>query len=174
MIINIRNSIESEYYTIAKIRIEAYREYAQYLEPNTWYEMQKSLSNVENLSEFVNLIVAEENNVIAGTVVYFPPGQSNPRLFPPEWASIRFLAVLPTFRGKGIGRLLIKECINLAIKDKALYIGLHTSELMKTAILMYESIGFKKEVELSPIFGLRYWRYVLALKTDSSVLSINS
>jgi ribosomal protein S18 acetylase RimI-like enzyme len=163
MLIHVINSSENDY-NIARMRIEAYKEYAQYLEPSSWVDMQKSLSNVTNQPKFGSLIVAEENNIITGSVVYFPPGQSNPKLFPQEWASIRLLAVLPNFRNKGIGRRLTNECINRAIENNALYIGLHTSELMKTAILMYESMGFNRDIELPQMFGLRYWRYVLRLK----------
>jgi hypothetical protein len=42
-------------------------------------------------------------------------------------------------------------------------IGLFTSELMTGAQQLYESLGFRRERELPPRLGLRYWRYKLDL-----------
>jgi ribosomal protein S18 acetylase RimI-like enzyme len=92
-----------------------------------------------------------------------PPGASDSRLFQPEWASLRMLAVSPQHRGQGIGRQLSLECVRRAKQDKAEVVGLHTSELMVAARRMYERLGFKQEIELPRHLGIKYWRYVLKL-----------
>ncbi|MBW4463097.1 MAG: GNAT family N-acetyltransferase [Nodosilinea sp. WJT8-NPBG4] len=100
---------------------------------------------------------------MVGAVVYCPPGTSDSRVFLPEWASLRMLAVLPRHRGQGIGRQLTMDGIHRAQEDEAKVISLHTSELMTAARSMYMGLGFKQDLELPSHFGLRYWRYSLSL-----------
>ena len=61
-----------------------------------------------------------------------------------DYPEIRMLAVSPSARGKGIASALISECINRA-KEKGHYaIGLHTGDFMKTAMRLYERLGFER------------------------------
>src|SRR5262249_44009721 len=76
-------------------------------------------------------------------------------------AGFRLLAVDPSIRGKGIGKLLVEECIRKA-KDKNLgQVIIHTTAAMKTAWKMYENIGFKRSEDLDfmqgelPVLGFR-------------------
>ena len=73
------------------------------------------------------------------------------------------LAVDPAHRGRGIAKALGSACIACARHDSARVIGLFTSELMTSAQQLYESLGFRRERELPPRLGLRYWRYKLDL-----------
>ena len=77
------------------------------------------------------------------------------------------LAVAPAHRGRGIAKALVSACITCARHDSARVIGLFTSELMISAQQLYASLGFRRERELPPRLGLRYWRY----KLDLSALS---
>jgi ribosomal protein S18 acetylase RimI-like enzyme len=163
MAIAIRNALSQDFAQIEQISVAAYQEYARALAPGGWEVMQGNLSQVAKRAEVAQLIVAQEDCHLVGTVAYFAPGKSDGRLFPPQWASIRLLAVSPSHRGKGAGRLLTQECIQRAKADGACEIGVHTSELMTVARKMYERMGFQQDIELPPMFGLRYWRYVLPL-----------
>ena len=159
----IRDAVSQDFKKIAQISVEAYRQYAEALTPENWNKMQTTLTNVANTANLASLIVAEENNNIIGSIAYYASGKSNPNIFPVEWASIRLLAVSPAYQGKGIGKLLVQECIQRAKKDNAPAIGIHTSELMTVARKMYPKMGFQQDKELPSRFGLRYWRYVLKL-----------
>lgn len=163
MAVIIRDALNSEFDEVASLNVEAYREYARVLTPDNWEKMQTNLANVSEIAKPGRLIVAEQDRSLVGAVVYHPPGASNPRLFQPEWASMRMLAVLPQYRSQGIGVQLNLECIDRAQQDKAETIGLHTSELMVAARKMYERLGFERDIELPSNFEIRYWRYVLRL-----------
>ena len=64
------------------------------------------------------IIVAEQNGTIVGSVVLYPgettfslPDGSIYTLEAPE---LRLLAVLPSARGRGVGRALMEECLRRA------------------------------------------------------------
>ena len=159
----VRNAVVEDFDRVAVLAVSAYRQYFQSLSIKNWNIMQTSLSDVSKIADRGQLIVAQSDRELVGSVVYFTPGTSNSRLFEPEWASIRMLAVSPNYRRQGIGQQLSQECIDRARKDKAEVIALHTSELMTGAMKMYEKLGFERDIELPRSLGLRYWRYLLDL-----------
>jgi len=76
-------------------------------------------------------------------------------------AGFRLLAVDPSARGQGIGRLLTNEGIRKA-KDKGLsQVIIHSTNAMQIAWRMYESLGFKRSQDLDfmqedlPFLGFR-------------------
>jgi len=77
--------------------------------------------------------------------VFFNAGVASPPL---EWPTIRLLAVHPESRGQGIGKALIHECIRRARQAGAEFITLHTREMMKAAMRLYEQMGFARAPEL--------------------------
>ena len=95
-----------------------------------------------------DIIVAELNGRLAGSVTLFlKPSVSSPERWPEGWAGIRLLAVHPDFRNRGIGRVLMDECIRRARSNGIKTIGLHTSRLMVVARRMYEKMGFVRAPE---------------------------
>lgn len=163
MAVIVRDALVQEVNDVASLTVEAYREYSHALTLDNWEIMRTNLSNVAAIAKQGRLIVAQRDQSLVGSVVYHPPGASDSRLFQPEWASLRMLAVSPRHRGQGIGQQLSLECIHRAKRDNAEVVGLHTSELMAAARQMYEKLGFKQEIELPRHFGIQYWRYVLKL-----------
>ncbi len=163
MAVTIRNALAPEFNEVAALNVKAYQEYSQTLTPDNWKIMQTNLLNVVEIAKLGQLIIARKEQRLVGAVVYCPPGTSNSRLFQPEWASLRMLAVLPQCRGQGIGLQLTLECVHRAKQDNAEVVGLHTSELMLAARRMYERLGFEQDIELPHSLGIQYWRYVLKL-----------
>ncbi|MEM7760107.1 MAG: GNAT family N-acetyltransferase [Cyanobacteria bacterium P01_A01_bin.40] len=78
--------------------------------------------------------MAEVEGQIVGAIAYCAPSNSNPKFFDSGWASLRLLAVTPSYRGQGIGTLLTKEGIRRAKQDQAECLGLYTSELMTKSV----------------------------------------
>ena len=78
-----------------------------------------------------------------------------------EASGFRLLAVDPSARGKGIGKLLTNECIRKANDKKQAQVVIHTTKAMQTAWKMYEYLGFKRSEDLDfmqgelPVFGFR-------------------
>lgn len=109
------------------------------------------------------VIVAEINGVIAGTVGYVAPNRPRNDFFPPEWAILRMMGVDPAHRGQGIARALVGECARLARLDGANVLGLFTSPAMKAAVSLYERAGFRYEFAIPPVMGMPCDVYAMRL-----------
>lgn len=116
-----------------------------------------------SLAESGELIVAAVQEKVAGAVTYVGPGKKKREFFPIEWPILRMLVVAPAYRGLGIGRALTEECIRRAERDGAPLIALHTTQIMKVALPMYERMGFTYQHEAPHIFGVPYGIYVKQL-----------
>ena len=130
---------------------------------DNWIEFKKRVGSMSDLSQHAQLIVAEHNSEVCGAVGYVKPGSSLPDFFSEEWASLRFLVVNPSYRGKGIGRGLVEMCISRAKQDGASVLAIHTSPIMEVALPMYLRIGFVKVKDIPEIHGVPYSIYKLAL-----------
>ncbi len=64
------------------------------------------------------------------------------------WPEVRLLAVAPAARSQGIGAALMQECVRRARRAGTGALSLHTTDLMRTAMGMYERIGFVRAPEL--------------------------
>ena len=148
---------------IADLNVEAYREFADCMTPDNWQKMEASIRSIEVRTRSTRFLVMRDQGTIVGSVGYCPASRGNPEIFPPDWATVLVLAVAPAHRGRGIAKALVSACIACARHDSARVIGLFTSELMTSAQQLYESLGFRRERELPPRLGLRYWRYKLDL-----------
>ena len=159
----IRPAAPHELPELARFVVEAYSEFEAGLTAKNWATMQGNLHRaVMNPGSGLPL-VADMGGAIGGFVMYFPPGRSDGVLFPREWASIRLLGVGRSIRGRGLGRELMRECLDRARADGAATFGLHTSELMDTARAMYARMGFRVVRELERRLGIRYWLFALDL-----------
>jgi len=76
-------------------------------------------------------------------------------------SGFRLLAVDPSVRGQGIGKLLSIECIRKAKEHQNSQVVIHTTKAMQVAWKMYENLGFKRSKDLDfmqeelPVFGFR-------------------
>lgn len=95
-------------------------------------------------------IVAEYAGEIVGSVLLYPPAASAYGAASGESTAIpemRLLAVNPAMRGHGIGTALTRECVQRAQLAGAPALGLHTADMMQTAMQMYERMGFVRAPE---------------------------
>lgn len=90
------------------------------------------------------LLVAELDGRIAGTITFYPDASKEGWDWPARWSGIRAVAVSPEARGLGIGRQLALACIDRARLHGAEAVCLHTSPLMAAAVAMYERLGFRR------------------------------
>lgn len=170
----IRRAHHHEQSDILRLREEAYREYESIIGPGNWRTMRRGLTNTDGAAAKGVWLVVESSGVLAATVVHVPPGQSDGVIFPVDWASIRALAVHPSFRGEGLGRRLVEECLRRARRDRAEVIGLHTSPtMMPRALAVYERLGFTKDIDLPSRYGVIYARYKIELDARSRPASRN-
>jgi ribosomal protein S18 acetylase RimI-like enzyme len=133
-----------------------------------WDGLAAFVANIASLASDAELIVAERAGLVVGVVGYVGPDRPREVLFPPDWAIVRMLSVLPPERGRGIGRLLTAACIGRARRDEAATIGLHTTPLMRSALALYLRMGFVLQRKIPDRFGAPYAVYSLALSPHVS------
>ncbi len=98
----------------------------------------------------------------AGSVMAEPGGGREIRLAEPE---ARLLAVGPAGRGRGVGRRLLEECIRRSRATGAPTLALHTTDMMRVAMALYERMGFARapELDFAPVPEVLVKGYRLAL-----------
>ncbi len=138
----IRDARIEELNKVSIVIKEAYLEYKDSIPPENWKFYLEDIMNVRSRLEVSNLIVAEKNRHIAGTVTLFLDASLSSEDWPRSWAAIRILAVHPAYRGLGIGRALMDECIRRCREHNIKTLALHTAAIMKVARKMYEGMGF--------------------------------
>lgn len=120
-----------------------------------WDVLERGVGSMTSLADTGEIIVAEADGVIAGGIGYIGPGVS-PRadFFEPEWPIIRMLVVDPSARGRGLGRALTEACLQLARRDAAEVVALHTSPAMEVALALYVRIGIQiTSARAGPLWG---------------------
>lgn len=143
----------------------AYSEYETDIPAPAWREYVADITDVCRRLGVAELIVAA-NGLTAGAVTLFPasagPGETG---WPEGWAGIRILAVHPEYRGRGVGRALMDECLRRCRKRGTRTVGLHTTEFMSVARSMYERMGFVRvpEFDFHPRPGVTVMAYKLEL-----------
>lgn len=132
-------------------------------QPN-YYEM---LAHIGQLTEKpgAKLLVAVAKKEVIGGVVYFADmahyGSGGTATQEQNASGFRLLAVAPEARGTGVGKALVRTCIEFARDRKQEQIIIHTTHAMKIAWRMYEKLGFKRSQDLDfmqgelHVFGFR-------------------
>lgn len=144
----IRDALPEELSQAAAVLGAAYGEYAASMPPELWRGYHADIVDVRSRLHYSDLIVAQHEGRVAGTVTFYPPGSRDGRsAWPDEWAGIRLVAVHPESRGMGVGRALTEECISRARAIGAPTIGLHTSSIMAVAMDLYKRMGFVRVPE---------------------------
>ena len=64
--------------------------------------------------------------------------------WPSGWAGVRALGVDPAVRGLGVGRTLMRACVERAVAGGAGVLCLHTARFMTAAMAMDEAMGFRR------------------------------
>ena len=142
----IRDATAGELAFIREQRVHSYEEHAQKIPEEHWQALKQAISSDADTKEDVERIVAVIDGRIVGSVALFPAkidayGGLVDELDYPE---IRMLAVTPQARGKGVAAALVSECIQRAKVQGFQSVGLHTADFMKSAMGLYERLGFER------------------------------
>ena len=159
--IRIRDYEHADAEDLNRIAVSAFGQFRDHY--TDWPAMRAGLSKTSDLSASGEVIVAEFQGQLAGSVAYFGPDSPKAAFFDQRWPIIRMLVVDPAFRGKGLGRVLSMECIARAKRDGSSVIALHTSPIMTVALPMYLRMGFVRVADAPPIFGVEYAVYTKTL-----------
>lgn len=163
---NIRNARTEELDEVSRLILAAYSQYSALMPNEVWQPYARNITDVRSRLDESELIVAEEDDRILGTITFYSDGSaSKEEGWPSNYASIRLLVVHPDARGRGLGRMLTEECIRRSRQLGIRCVGLHTTEFMSVAEGMYERMGFKRspEFDFTPEPGLLVMAYRLEL-----------
>jgi GNAT superfamily N-acetyltransferase len=164
----IRNAVPSEFEEIGKLMVQVYSQLPGFpteLEQPNYYKMLANIGELTNKPETELLVAISSEEKIMGGVVYFSDmqyyGSGGIATKEQNASGFRLLAVDPLTRGKGIGKLLINECILKGKDKKHNQVIIHSTMAMQIAWKMYENLGFKRSEDLDfmqgelPVFGFR-------------------
>lgn len=158
---NLRNYLPVDAQRIDALAVAAFLQFKDAY--TDWPVFRTRIANMSALSETGEIIVAELAGEILGAVAYIGPGKEKAAFFRPEWPIMRMLVVAPAARGIGVGRALAEECLARARRDGASSFALHTSELMRVALPMYQRMGFTWHGAAPDIHGVKYGIYLKEL-----------
>lgn len=166
--LTIRNAKPEEFEIAGQLMVKAYSQLEGFPNKPELPEYYDLLLNVGDLTkkEGIELLVAISNEQkVIGAVVYFSDlknyGSGGTISEVRNASGFRLLAIDTGVRGKGIGKLLSKECISRAKKHNHKHLYIHSTESMEIAWGMYERLGFSryKEIDFSRgelnVFGFR-------------------
>jgi ribosomal protein S18 acetylase RimI-like enzyme len=110
------------------------------------------------LSDTELLVAERADGRIAGAITFYPCAADEGWGWPAGCTGIRAVAVHPTDRGRGHGRLLAEACIERSLQLGVEAVVLHTAPFMKAAIALYEKLGFRRAAEFDrdafALFGI--------------------
>jgi GNAT superfamily N-acetyltransferase len=152
---------------IREITLAAYDEYSQVMPPPIWEAYAANIRTTVEETDPEYCIVATRDDLVVGSVYLFP---ADTPLYGDEprkdaYPEVRLLAVPPQERGKGIGQVLMDECVTRARGIGARALGLHTTTVMEAALRMYLRMGFVRvpETDFTPAPGVTIMGFKLDL-----------
>ncbi|NBD26549.1 GNAT family N-acetyltransferase [Paenibacillus glycinis] len=168
----IRDVTSADRDAVIGVTIGAYAQYSDSLPADRWEPYRDSILASFDGDRPAARIVAEEDGRIVGSVQLFLSSEA--AYGAPELGItnpiIRLLAVPPEHRGKGIATALIREAAARSVRLGADWLNLHTSDMMASAVSLYERLGFERAVETDIMNGetlVKGYRLNLAQKAAS-------
>jgi ribosomal protein S18 acetylase RimI-like enzyme len=128
-----------------RVTEEAYAEFAVHFEPDDWAFYARTLPDTAPRVQQGTLLVASDDGRVVGTVTLYLEPRPTSGHWQPDDAVFRFLAVKPDHRGRGIGQLLLQECLRRARAAGKSRVAMQTTEYMTVARAMYERAGFHRD-----------------------------
>jgi predicted N-acetyltransferase YhbS len=139
----IRDARPSDHSAIRDLTLAAYQEYAEPL--GAYWEkyrdgMLQALEHVKPAEQ----IVVDDNGAIVATILLYPAGTTftapDGEQHTAEFPEMRLLAVKSEKRERGLGTLLMRECVERAKASGAKTVMFHTTALMR-ALPLYQRVG---------------------------------
>jgi len=142
----VRHAEERDREAVLNVLLEAYSQYEATLSPERWTQYKESIEEAVDAPTTKARLVAELDGKLVGSVFIYDSSETaygSPQLeiYNPI---IRLLGVLPDARGNGIATELIRESVRLIKEWGADTLHLHTSDMMDSAVRLYERLGFER------------------------------
>ncbi|HEX6920898.1 MAG TPA: GNAT family N-acetyltransferase [Actinomycetes bacterium] len=131
-------------------------------------EYAEELRAASHRAENAELVVAvdRDSHAVVGTVTFCRPGSPYAEISRPGEAEFRMLAVTPSARGRGVGEMLVRWCVDRAREQGCDALALSSLDRMTDAHRLYERMGFERapERDWEPVDGIRLLAYRLDLR----------
>lgn len=150
--VTIHPATEADHPEIVDILVASYAEYRETFEQNErWEAYLKDIRESVVNPYLTQLWIAKIDDQIVGTVQLFETARKAYPNFelPIDYPFIRLLGVDPKWRGHGIARVLLQQCVDSAKEMGKNTVYLYTGGQMVNAIRLYERFGFVEDVEFS-------------------------
>ena len=123
------------------------------------------LADVEGRAAKAELLVVRDGGAIVGSVALVLAGDFGEVTESEDEASFRMLAVSPVVRGRGVGEVVVRACLDRARAAGKRRMVISTDPRMTAAHRLYERLGFRRlrERDWSPLPGVDLWVYALDL-----------
>ncbi|MDQ0114079.1 GNAT family N-acetyltransferase [Paenibacillus harenae] len=144
--INIRHSEQGDLSSIEEVLLDAYGQYESVLPAAYWEQYKSNILAAINSDTTKARLVAELDGAVVGSVFLFDSSElayGNPEL-DIQSPIIRLLAVSRKARGHGVATELIRSSARLALEWGSETLHLHTSDMMDSAVRLYERLGFER------------------------------
>lgn len=138
MDINIRNIQPQDNQSMALIIRESLKEFGLDI-PGTAYfdDSTDHLYETFRLARSQYIVAFQGEELIGGVGIYPTEG------LPADTAELVKMYLIPSARGKGLGKRLMKKCIDIAAELGYQYIYLESMPALKSAVSAYEKLGFQ-------------------------------
>ena len=166
MAVEIRPVRRDEHAEAGRVPALAYDEFAPGNDsPNADYRAR--IADVAARVRHALVMAAVEDGRVRGTVTIelddrIPGGHPRPPL-EPDQANVRMLGVDPGLRRRGIGRALMRAAVGEARRAGKRRVTLETTDAMRAAQRLYETMGFERREDKVWDDGFRLRVYELTL-----------
>jgi GNAT superfamily N-acetyltransferase len=145
-IIIIRDAIPSDDKAVKEVLLDAYGQYEYSLAQEQWEAYKHNIESSVAEAQTKARLVAVVDGRIVGSVFLFDSsakayGNAELGIHTPI---IRLLAVARHARGLGVATELIRESAKRSLEWGADTLHLHTSDIMDSAVRLYERLGFER------------------------------
>lgn len=143
--IEVHQADPEEFSEAGRITALAYREF---ISPELdWTTYLERVADIASRATIASVYVATEDNHLLGSVTlelteHIPGTDPNATPLQPDEAHIRMLGVDPSARRRGVARILMEYCIEVAKASGKSELTLHTGAKNVAAQTLYEAMGF--------------------------------
>jgi GNAT superfamily N-acetyltransferase len=157
--LRVRGAAPGDREAIQAVTLAAYLEYAAAIPAHWEGYRQNIIATLAAASPGTQIVALDAHRLVgavllhaAGTTIENPGGTTTTL----TWPEVRLLAVAPSARGRGVGAALMHECLRRARSAGATTLTLHTTDLMQSAMRLYERLGFvrARDLDLEPAPGI--------------------
>jgi ribosomal protein S18 acetylase RimI-like enzyme len=147
----IRDIRKNEYQALGELLVNVYSKRDGFPTPRDQPAYFDMLANIGQLSEQKHtqvLVAIDADESLLGGIVYFSDmavyGSGGIATQQKNASGIRLLGVSEKARGKGVGKALALQCLQLAKEIGNEQVILHTTDAMQIAWRMYQKLGFER------------------------------